>query len=560
MTASTPRRLAVGSRTTGIPPPPLAITTKPASTSACTAGASRISSGSGEATTRRHPFSPRSSQVSPCSTRRAASSAGRNRPIGLVGLVKPGSSRLTSARVTRAADAVDSAAGELGVERVHQHEPEGRLGLRAAPVQRDGRYDGGGQLVLDQQVADLRAVAVGHHHVGAGPRAAHPRPPSRPRRPRSGPPPGATLGVGHGVAAQRQQDLHADEPSRRRRTAPRARPADDAPALATLPAAARRSPGRRRAARRPQHAQAPTTTGTSTRQPVTATSPAEATTDTTAAKQPQPPSSTNRGGGAGKVDQREGGGRQAAARCWCRGPAPPSPLWWPGRQPPPRPAPVSGRARALTAREKAAATVAGQRGTELGGAGEVGVDGRQRSAARRPRSSQGGPPRQDAVTSRSDSGAGPGCGPEHGHGAERDADVEDRHDEQGASDRTRDVTPWRVVAPRQRGHDLPAHERPQQDARGLCRPRRSRAGRTASGWRPARAAGTSTITTTSSVASTPAITSWVRADASMPNQLTSVTTTRISAVETRAVPRPGPARRRRSGPRTPPPSARPRGW
>ena len=63
-----------------------------------------ISSGSGEATTRRQPFSPRSSHVSPCSTSSCASSAGRNRPMGLVGFVKPGSSRSTSARVTTVAD------------------------------------------------------------------------------------------------------------------------------------------------------------------------------------------------------------------------------------------------------------------------------------------------------------------------------------------------------------------------------------------------------------------------------------------------------------------------
>ena len=103
MTASTPRSEPSASRTTGIPPPPLATTTYPASTSDCTAGASRISSGSGEATTRRQPFSPRSSHFSPCSTRRIACSAGRNRPIGLVGVWKPGSSASTSARVTSAA-------------------------------------------------------------------------------------------------------------------------------------------------------------------------------------------------------------------------------------------------------------------------------------------------------------------------------------------------------------------------------------------------------------------------------------------------------------------------
>src|SRR5207248_721062 len=55
MTASTPRRVPSGSRTTGIPPPPAATTRYPAASSAPTAGASSTSNGSGEATTRRQP-------------------------------------------------------------------------------------------------------------------------------------------------------------------------------------------------------------------------------------------------------------------------------------------------------------------------------------------------------------------------------------------------------------------------------------------------------------------------------------------------------------------------
>ena len=62
-----------------------------------------MSTGSGEATTRRQPFSPRSSHVSPCSVSSAASSAGRYRPIGLVGLAKPGSCGSTRVRVTTVA-------------------------------------------------------------------------------------------------------------------------------------------------------------------------------------------------------------------------------------------------------------------------------------------------------------------------------------------------------------------------------------------------------------------------------------------------------------------------
>ena len=72
--------------------------------SASTAGASRISTGSGEATIRRQPFSPRSSQNSPCSIIVCASASPTKRPIGLVGRVKPGSSAATRVRVISAAE------------------------------------------------------------------------------------------------------------------------------------------------------------------------------------------------------------------------------------------------------------------------------------------------------------------------------------------------------------------------------------------------------------------------------------------------------------------------
>ena len=102
MTASTPRSTPP-SETVGIPPPPFATTTYPASTRARTAGPSSTSSGSGEPTIRRHPFSPQASQRSPCSISRRASASGRNRPIGLVGRVSPGSSAATRVRVTTVA-------------------------------------------------------------------------------------------------------------------------------------------------------------------------------------------------------------------------------------------------------------------------------------------------------------------------------------------------------------------------------------------------------------------------------------------------------------------------
>ncbi len=61
----------------------------------------------------------------------------------------------------------DAAPGQGRVERVHQHEAEGRLGLGAAPVQRHRGYDGRRDLVLHEQVADLGSVAVRDHHVVA---------------------------------------------------------------------------------------------------------------------------------------------------------------------------------------------------------------------------------------------------------------------------------------------------------------------------------------------------------------------------------------------------------
>ena len=198
------------------------------STRAWTAPARRGSrSGSGEATTRRQPFSPRSSQTWPWSISAARLVLGQEAAdrLGRPGR-SPGSSASTRVRVTTVAvRPVEPAAGERGVERVHQREAEGGLGLGAAPVQRDRRHDGRGELVLDQQVADLRAVAVGEHDVDAGLDQVGDR--RHRHRGRgllvldAGPP----VGAGHGVAAQREQDPpcpDAEDPVRASRQAARA--------------------------------------------------------------------------------------------------------------------------------------------------------------------------------------------------------------------------------------------------------------------------------------------------------------------------------------------------
>jgi hypothetical protein len=75
------------------------MTTAPADTSSRIVAKSRISSGSGDGTTRRQPRSPRDSQFSPAAIRSRASASLSQRPIGFVGRSHAGSSGLTSTRV-----------------------------------------------------------------------------------------------------------------------------------------------------------------------------------------------------------------------------------------------------------------------------------------------------------------------------------------------------------------------------------------------------------------------------------------------------------------------------
>mmetsp|Transcript_14916 Transcript_14916/g.38109 ORF Transcript_14916/g.38109 Transcript_14916/m.38109 type:complete len:245 (+) Transcript_14916:163-897(+) len=105
-TAGTPRQTPDSSCTTGMPPPPPATTMKPASTRFAIASRSRISSGSGDATTLRQPFAaPFSSSLTthsfpPSATCSAASSPVIHGPIGLSGLPNALSPASTRTRVT----------------------------------------------------------------------------------------------------------------------------------------------------------------------------------------------------------------------------------------------------------------------------------------------------------------------------------------------------------------------------------------------------------------------------------------------------------------------------
>ena len=114
---------------------------------------------------------------------------------------------------------LDVPGGQRCLECAGQDEAEGRLGLGAAPVQRYGRHDVGGQLVLDQQVAHLRTVPVGEQHVHPGGHqachAVHRHLGGSDLVLRTG----AAVRRRHGVAAERDQDAQASSSSHQPRQA-----------------------------------------------------------------------------------------------------------------------------------------------------------------------------------------------------------------------------------------------------------------------------------------------------------------------------------------------------
>ena len=103
----------------------------------------------------------------------------------------------------------DVEAGQRRFQGVEHREADRPLRLGAAPVERHGWHDVGGDLVLDEQVADLGAVAVGEddlvpcgdelgdvlHRLGDGAHLI-----GRVRR---------AVGRGHGVSAECHENPHA---------------------------------------------------------------------------------------------------------------------------------------------------------------------------------------------------------------------------------------------------------------------------------------------------------------------------------------------------------------
>ena len=130
-------------------------------------------------------------------------------------------------------------AGERRLERVEDEEADRGLRLRAAPVERHGRDDVGGELVLHQQVADLRPVAVGQDDLDAVRDEAGDRLHRRGDRPLLRLDRRRAVGAGHGVAAEGDERAHLPPSSgesgsvgARGRPAARASPAEGPPAAA----------------------------------------------------------------------------------------------------------------------------------------------------------------------------------------------------------------------------------------------------------------------------------------------------------------------------------------
>ena len=162
MTASTPRTSPSSVTTTGMPPPPAAITMWPRLMSAAATSTPRTARGLGDATTLRQPRPASSTIVHPAVfVRSSARLLREKRPDGLRGLQE---------RRVRGVDfdlrhdrhdlLAEPGARQLVVERELEQEPHRPFRLRHAEVERLRRDLLGGLLGLDEDVADLRAVAV----------------------------------------------------------------------------------------------------------------------------------------------------------------------------------------------------------------------------------------------------------------------------------------------------------------------------------------------------------------------------------------------------------------
>jgi hypothetical protein len=140
-------------------------------------------------------------RLRPLASDEAADGLGRRREARVVrGDQRPGDDRRHPP--------VAASSSERGLERVEEEEADRGLRLRAAPVERDRRDDVRRQLVLHEQVADLRAVAVGEDdldpvgdQVGDGVHGGRDRALLGLDRRRS-------VGPGHGVAAEGDERAH----------------------------------------------------------------------------------------------------------------------------------------------------------------------------------------------------------------------------------------------------------------------------------------------------------------------------------------------------------------
>jgi hypothetical protein len=149
--------------------------------------------------------------------------AGKVAPDRLAGPGEPGVVRVDERACDHGrAPAAHPALPQGVVEGVHQHEAQRGLRLRTAPVERDRRDDGRRDLVLHQQVPDLRTVAVGDHDVDVADDqvgdTCHRLMGRRDLGARAGP----AVGARHRVAAEREQHPHGRSQSTSALVAPAA--------------------------------------------------------------------------------------------------------------------------------------------------------------------------------------------------------------------------------------------------------------------------------------------------------------------------------------------------
>src|ERR1051326_5354512 len=161
-TAWTPCQSPFAPRTTGMPPPPPAMTTVPAWSRASMTRRLMIARGSGEATQWRQPRPASSVMRQPFASSAFASSAEKKGPMGLDGERIAGSSGSTSTCVHAGRLPFEPGTAQGVLQRLHEQVPDTSLAVGDANVEPHWRHLLLGQHHAEQDLADHRAVSMGN--------------------------------------------------------------------------------------------------------------------------------------------------------------------------------------------------------------------------------------------------------------------------------------------------------------------------------------------------------------------------------------------------------------